>query len=64
MIQREELRELMYAKKITAKNLADILGISKQAFYNKLNSNTEFTEREICRLIQIFGEKVWKVTSN
>ncbi|MBU3171384.1 helix-turn-helix domain-containing protein [Clostridium estertheticum] len=35
--------------------VAKLLGISKSAMYRKLNGNSDFTRKEICRLITCLG---------
>ena len=60
MINRYKLRQEMFAKKITALDLSKSLGITYQAFYNKLNCKTQFTEKEIDSLVNVFGKDILK----
>lgn len=59
MVNREELRKLMYVKNKSVISVSEYLNISKQCFYNKINSKVEFTESEIDKLIKLFGETIW-----
>lgn len=43
----ESLRREMYAKKISAAKLAEIVGISRQSLYRRLSGQTEFYRSEI-----------------
>lgn len=52
-MNRPELRASIARKGITNRKLAEILGLSEQAFYNKIQGKTEFKESEIKSLATI-----------
>ena len=51
----EELRVAITRANVSLRELADKLGVSEQAFYNKLNGRTEFKNSEILKLAKILG---------
>ena len=51
-MNRAELRAEIARQKKTYRAIAAALGISEQAFYNKLEGKTEFKESEIRKLIE------------
>lgn len=52
-MDRSELKAEIARKGITNRFIAGELHISEQAFYNKLNGDTEFKESEIKALIKV-----------
>lgn len=54
-MNRAELRAEIARKDITYRAIASALGISEQAFYNKLDGKTEFKESEIRKLVDLLG---------
>ena len=50
-----ELRAALARKGLTNREVSARLNISEQAFYNKVNGNTEFKNSEIKLLAQILG---------
>ena len=54
-MNRSELRAEFARQGISNRKIASQLGISEQAFYNKMSGITEFKESEIKKLIQILG---------
>lgn len=52
-MNRAELRAEIARKGISNRSIANQLGISEQAFYNKIGGVREFKESEIKKLIQI-----------
>ena len=53
MMNRTELRAEMARKGVTARAIAREMGISEQAFYNKMAQISEFKESEIRVLIRM-----------
>lgn len=49
-----KLRELMKERKISVTDLAEKLGITRQALYNKINEVSEFTFDEAQKIKEIF----------
>ena len=49
-----KLRELMKERKISVTDLAEKLGITRQALYNKINEVSEFTFEEAQKIKEIF----------
>ena len=49
-----KLRELMKARKVSVSELAEKLGITRQALYNKINEVSEFTFDEAQKIKEIF----------
>lgn len=49
----KELKAQMILKSKNADEITKALGISKSAFYRKLNGQSEFDRKEICGLIEI-----------
>lgn len=54
-MNRAELRAEIARQKKTYRAIAAALGISEQAFYNKLDGKTEFKESEIRKLVDLLG---------
>ena len=54
-MNREELRAAIARKDISKGQLANALGISYQALWNKMNGFSEFKESEIQKLITVLG---------
>lgn len=54
-MDRAELRAEIARSGITNLALARQLGISDQAFYNKMNGKSEFRESEIRKLVEILS---------
>ncbi len=54
-MNREELRADMARFRISNKTVAKELGISEQAFYNKMNGSSEFKESEIRKLVRLLN---------
>lgn len=54
-MDRSELKAEIARKGITYRFIAAELHISEQAFYNKLNGDTEFKESEIKTLVRVLG---------
>lgn len=52
-MNRDELRAAIARKNITRKDLADALGITPVALYNKMAGRNEFKETEIRKLIAV-----------
>ena len=50
------LRNILANKGIHMKQVAEVLGISEKALYNKLAGASEFNYREICKLKTIIPE--------
>lgn len=44
------LNSVMTLKKITSKQIADLLDVSEKTIYNKLHGNSEWTYKEIMKL--------------
>ena len=49
-----KLRELMKERKISVTDLAEKIGITRQALYNKINEVSEFTFDEAQKIKEIF----------
>lgn len=47
MVKLENVRAEMAKKRVTGMNLAKILGISQNAFYQKINGKRKFTADEL-----------------
>lgn len=54
-VNRSELRAEFARQGISNRTIAKELDISEQAFYNKMNGESEFKESEIKKLIQLLG---------
>ena len=54
-MDRAELRAEIARRGISNLSLARQLGISDQAFYNKMNGKSEFRESEIKKLVEILS---------
>jgi cyanate lyase len=54
-MNRAELRAEIARKQISNRDIAKALGISEQAFYNKIGGQTEFKESEIKALVAVLG---------
>lgn len=52
-MNRAELRAEIARKRISNREISKALGISEQAFYNKIGGVTEFKESEIKALVKI-----------
>lgn len=55
MARLTELDRIIKAKGIKKKALADQLGITKQAFYNKMSGRSTFNVNEAIVLIKLLG---------
>jgi len=49
----EALKEEIQKNGLTCKEFADLLGITRQGLYNKLNNKRDFRQSEISRCIEI-----------
>lgn len=58
-VNRSKLRGQISEKKIKKNDLIVKLGISRTAFYRKMNGKTNFTENEISILKAIFGNVIF-----
>ena len=54
-MDRYRLAYEMKSRGITVQNLCDSVGMSRSAFYRKLNGTSEFTQREIQKIIDLLG---------
>lgn len=54
-MNRTELRAEIARKEITNRTISRGLGISEQAFYNKMNGTSEFRESEIKGIVRVLG---------
>lgn len=54
-MNRTELRAEIARKEITNRTISRELGISEQAFYNKMNGTSEFKESEIKGIVRVLG---------
>ncbi len=54
-MNRTELRAEIARKEITNRTISRELGISEQAFYNKMNGTSEFRESEIKGIVRVLG---------
>lgn len=57
MFDQKIFRGKMAEKGITKKQLANILGISRQALSRRLNNDGDFNRKEITQLREIFGKE-------
>ena len=57
-MNRKELRAEFARKGKSNSEIIHALGISEQAFYNKMNGKSEFKESEIKSLIEVLGLSV------
>lgn len=55
LLNRTELRAEIARKEITNRTISRELGISEQAFYNKMNGTSEFKESEIKGIVRVLG---------
>lgn len=59
LVNRNKLRGQISEKGIKVNDLIKKLGISRTAYYNKINGKTNYTENEISILKSIFGEVIF-----
>lgn len=62
-IERKDLKKFLHKKNARYRNLAQMINISRDALFNKLNGYTEFKAVEIKKLADIFNlspEQVYK----
>lgn len=55
ILNRAELRAEIARKEISNRTISKELGISEQAFYNKMNGTSEFRESEIKGIVRLLG---------
>ena len=53
MFNQNKLKAQMVLKEMSAKNLADAMGINEITFYRKMRDNGRFTREEIATMIKV-----------
>lgn len=59
LVNRNKLRGKIAEKGIKVNDLIAKMGISRTAYYSKINGKTDFTEKELCILKSIFGDVIF-----
>lgn len=59
LINRDKIRGIMAEKRLTQEDVSDYLGISRASFNYKMTCKVEFTEEEIAKLRNRFGDIIF-----
>lgn len=59
LVDRDVLKSQIVLKHKSTSEMCNILSMSENSYYNKLNGKRGFTEGELCILLKLFGKSIF-----
>ena len=59
LVDRKKMRAIIAGERMKVSEIIAKFGISRTAYYNKLNGKASFNENELCILKDIFGDEIF-----